>query len=582
MSDFLTRATDKQLFWKFWGFIRPYRVSLLLSFILVLLMVGVGLIQPLLIKIIVDETIARGKGSQLFGFSLLFVGVVLLEYVLRCLQTWILAQAGEKTLRDIRRSLYKHILSRSSSFFNHQPVGRLVVRLTTDVESLAEMFTSGFVSILADCVMVIGIIGMLFYLSLSMTLTSFLVLPLLVIIALYFRKKMRWAFRNIKHYVGQLNAYLAEHLNGMEVVQTFNKEKYVFNEYEKINKSLMSFHFKNISYDSMLYSLVEALGALTIGLLIWFSTDNLIQGAITAGTLIAFIEYLERFFIPIRDISEKYAVMQSGFASLERIIGILENNDSIPQVLQPVRLSSFKGQLEFRNVSFAYKKDEPVLKKIQFKVRACEKVAIVGPTGAGKTTLMKLATRLHDVDEGEILLDGIDIRNLEHSFLRKNVGMTSQDFFIFSGTIAENISLCDPHISLNSVKEASQKSGIHEFIEKLPHGYETKLVEKGANISVGQRQLISLARIFVFNPSIIILDEATSNIDTESELLIQKALEEVTRNRTSLIIAHRLSTIRNADRILVLHQGKILEEGHHDSLIQNQGLYHKLYSLQFQ
>ncbi|MBI2027867.1 MAG: ABC transporter ATP-binding protein [Deltaproteobacteria bacterium] len=582
MNDFLAQHSDKKLFLKFWTFIRPYKLSLFVSFVLVLMMVGAGLIQPMFIKTIVDDAIAGEKRGELWMLSSLFAGIVILEYGLRCLQTWVLAQAGENILRDLRRALYKHILSRSTCFFHHQPVGRLVVRLTTDVESLSEMFTSGFVSILADCVTVIGIVGMLIYLSLSMTLTSFLVLPLLVVVALYFRKKMRWAFRNIKHYVGHLNAYLAEHLNGMEVVQSFNQEKNTFVEYENINRKVMGFHFKNISYDSILFSVVEALGTLTIVLLIWFATDNLIQGIVTAGTLIAFIEYLERFFIPIRDISEKYAVMQSGFASLERIFGILENQEALIQPLIPIKLSAVKGQLEFRNVSFAYKLGEPILDKIHFKVNVGEKVAIVGPTGAGKSTLMKLATRLYDVDQGEVLLDGVDLRNYDLSQLRRYIGMISQDFFIFSGTVAENMSLADPSISMDSIREASRMVGIHSFIENLSHGYETKLAEKGANISVGQRQLISFARIFVFNPRVIILDEATSNVDTESELLIQKALAQVTKNRTSLIIAHRLSTIKNADRILVLHHGKILEEGPHDLLIQNQGLYQKLYSLQFQ
>ncbi len=581
MTDHQSKLSDRELLFRFWRYVRPYKGALFLSLFLVFTTSALGLVQPLLVKKAIDSFIATKQTHMLFYICALLLFAIGLEFSCRSFQMYLLQKMGEATLRDLRNHLYQHLQKLGSSFFTREPVGRLVVRSTTDVESLSEMFTAGIISIVADCFMLIGIVAMLFYLSASMTLSSFIVVPVLVTIAIYFRKKMREAFRNIRKYLGLLNAYLAEHLNGMAIVQAFNQENNVFKEFDKSNSKLMKLHFQNITYDATLYSIVEALGSVTIGLILWFVSGSLVQEIITAGTLVAFIEYIQRFFIPIRDLSQKYSIMQSGFTALERIFGLLDNNDMITESPEALTPSKIQGQVEFKNVSFAYREGETVLNNISLKIHPGEKVAFVGPTGGGKTTIMKLATRLYDIEEGQILLDGIDIRNLNLSFLRKSIGIVSQDFFIFSGAISENVSLGDPAISQAKIIEACKAVGIHEFILSLSNGYQTKLAEKGANISVGQRQLISFARAFAFNPPVLILDEATSNIDTHTELLIQAALDKLTQDRTSLIIAHRLSTIKNADRIIVINKGQILEEGSHASLLEGKGLYHKLYTLQF-
>jgi len=582
MHEHSSKLSDKELSFKFWQFIRPYKFYIFLSLVFILLITGLGLVQPLLIKLAIDDYIINKKTSALLHLSGILLAITATEFTFRCFQMYFLNKAGESTIRDLRDHLYEHIQRLSSHFFTTQPIGRLVTRVTSDIESLSEMFTSGIVSIITDAFLLVGIVGMLFYLSLSMTLSSFLVLPLLVGIALYFRNKMRAAFRSIRYYVGNLNGYLQENLNGMDVVQSFNQEKKVFDEFNKLNSKLLGFHYQNITYDSLLYSIVDALGSITIGLIVWFVSDNLVQGAITAGTLIAFIEYIQRFFVPIRDLAQKYAVMQSGFASLEKVFGLLEVQDKIPDTQKEVLLKNIEGEMIFKNVIFSYSLDEPVLKDVSFTIKPGEKVAFVGQTGSGKTTIMKLITRLYDIPSGEITLDGINIKDLSLNFLRRNIGMVSQDFFIFSGTVYENVSLGDPLITDEQIINACKAVGIHNFIMSLPNGYQTELAEKGANISVGQRQLISFARAFAFNPKVLILDEATSNIDTHTEILIQQALERLIENRTALIIAHRLSTIKNADRIIVLHGGKIVETGSHKTLLESQGLYYKLHSLQFQ
>jgi len=577
-----SKLSDKELMLKFWKFIKPYKSYILLSLIFILLITGLGLVQPLLIKMAIDDLIINKKRSALFYLGTALLAITTIEFIFRCFQVYFLNKAGESTIRDLRDHLYEHVQKLSTHFFTTQPIGRLVTRITSDIESLSEMFTSGIVAIITDVFLLVGIVGMLFYLSLSMTLSSFLALPFLVGAAIFFRNKMRVAFRSIRHYVGNLNGYLQENLNGMDVVQSFNQEEKVFDEYHKLNFKVMGFHFQNITYDSLLYSIVDALASITIGLILWFVSGNLIQGAVTAGTLVAFIEYIQRFFVPIRDLAQKYAVMQSGFASLEKIFGLLEVQDKIPDTTKVITLYKIQGEIEFKNVSFSYNVDESVLKDVSFKIKPAEKVAFVGQTGSGKTTIMKLITRLYDISSGEITLDGTNIKNLSLNYLRRNIGMVSQDFFIFSGTVSENVCLGDTSITQEQIVNACKAVGIHNFIMSLTGGYETQLAEKGANISVGQRQLISFARAFAFNPKVLILDEATSNIDTHTEILIQQALERLIENRTALIIAHRLSTIKNADRIIVLHGGKIVETGSHKTLLQSQGLYYKLHSLQFQ
>jgi ATP-binding cassette subfamily B protein len=444
------------------------------------------------------------------------------------------------------------------------------------------MFSSGVVTLLADFVMVLWIIGIMFYLHVELALVSLALTPPMAIAINFFRIKARRTYRRIRERIARINAYLGEAISGMAVIQLFAREEKTFREFDRLNADHRdAYHLSNL-YEASLYSMVEAAGSVSVGLLLWYGGGEVLHGALGIGTLVAFKEYLHRFFVPLRDFSQKYAVMQSAMASAERIFQLLDTAVDIRTPAKARVPKPFRGEVVFDNVWFRYKPDTPVLKGVSFRIHPGERVAVVGATGSGKTTTIKLLNRSYDIERGAIKVSGIDVRHWELRALRRQIGVVLQDVFLFSGDVRANLALGDPTIPLDAIEAAARIANADAFIRRLPDGYSAQVRERGSNFSAGQRQLLALARVLVYQPEILVMDEATSSIDSETEALIQDALEKVMRNRTCLLIAHRLSTIRNADRIIVLHHGEVREVGSHAELMEQGGIYHRLYQLQYE
>jgi ABC-type multidrug transport system fused ATPase/permease subunit len=467
------------------------------------------------------------------------------------------------------------------SFFDKNPVGRLVTRLTNDIEVLNEMFSSGIVMVFADVFIIGGILFFMFSLSWQLTLIALSVVFPLIYVTIIFRRKVRTAFRDVRFYLAKMNAFLQEHISGILVVKIFSKEKRTIDEFKKINYDHTKANKKSVFYYSVFFPVVELIGALSGGLIIWYGGGEAIKGALTIGILISFIQYSEMFFRPIRDLSEKYNIMQTAMASSERIFKLLDRQAIIRDPEKPIALNDCKGIIKFSSVSFAYVKQDYVLRDISFDIKQGEKVAFVGATGAGKSSIMNLLCRFYDAQKGEITVDGINIKDIKQSELRKNIGLVVQDIFLFSDSISNNISLNNNSIPESKIREAASIIGIDNFITKLPLGYGQNVKERGVTLSQGERQLITFARALAYDPKILILDEATSSVDTHSEILIQNAIDKLMEGRTSIIIAHRLSTIQKCDKIIVMHKGEIRETGTHQQLLELGGIYSKLYQLQY-
>jgi ABC-type multidrug transport system fused ATPase/permease subunit len=449
------------------------------------------------------------------------------------------------------------------------------------VEALGELFSSGIVMVFSDIFIIFWILGFMFFMDFNLSLVTLSVLPVLIYGTFLFRKKARESYRDVRLHLARLNSFMQEHVTGMSVVQIFNKENDEFKKFSQINNDYKQVNIKSIFYYAVFYPSVELLSSIAIGLIIWYGGGEIIQGTLTIGILFAFIQYTEMFFRPIRDLSEKYNIMQTAMASSERVFKLLDNQTMIRNPENPVKLNNVEGSIEFKKVWFAYNDEDYVLKDISFKINPGEKVAIVGHTGAGKTSIINILTRFYDINKGEILLDGINIEKLDKRDLRKYISIVLQDVFLFSGDIKSNINLYDEKIDDERVIEAAKLVGADKFIRELPEKYNEEVKERGATLSVGQKQLISFARAIAYNPKILILDEATSSIDTESETLIKQAIEKLLIGRTAIVIAHRLSTIQNADKIIVLHKGEIRETGNHQQLLAKKGIYYKLYQLQY-
>lgn len=511
---------------------------------------------------------------------LLFVLLLALNFFLTFGQYHLSQYIGQRIIMDIRMELFEHIESLSLRFFDSNPVGRLVTRVTNDIEVLNTAFVNIMINLFKDIFLLAGIVIMLLLLNFELALITFCILPVLIWVTFVFRKKVREAFREVRVRIARINATIAEHISGMSVVQLFNREEAAYKQFEELNEKNYLANLRQIFVFAVFRPAIDMFSSLGIALLLWYGGGEVIQGSINLGDLWAFFFYLRMFFRPINELSQKYNQLQQAMASSERVFLLLDTEDRIPEPEEPVRLDDVRGEIEFRGVSFAYK-DEPVLKDVSFKVRPGEKVALVGPTGAGKSSIINLLSRFYDVQEGAILIDGVDIRKVRKSDLRSKIAVVMQDTFVFSGDVKSNIRLNSFSITDDAIVSAARYAKADAFIQRLPNGYDHYLHERGATISQGERQLLSFARAIAFDPKIFVLDEATANIDTETETLIQEAIENLMRNRTSIVIAHRLSTIRNADRILVIDDGRIVEEGTHQELLERGGLYHKLYQLQF-
>src|SRR3972149_4651840 len=591
-DEIIGKAYDARLMRRLLGFFKPYKKQLTISVFLLIIISILNLSGPYLTKIAIDNYILNGDWSGLNFIMAVYFMVLLLTFSLQYAQVYIMQLTGQRAMYDIRVKLFAHIEKMSLSFFNNNPIGRLVTRLVNDIEVLNEMFTQGIVVAIGDLLTLIGIAIALLILNLKLALLTFIVLPPLLYATKSYRDRARDSYRNIRTNLAKLNSYLQENIGGMSTVQVFNREDENFKRFDRINIENKDEQMRSLIYNAIYFPSIEFFSAIAVGVIIWHGGGEAIRGGIQLGVMVAFIQYVQRFFQPVRDFAEKYNIMQASMASSERIFKLLDTSEEIQNPEKPVLLRDVKGEIEFKDVWFSYNPPRPpfnkggnggdlTLKGISFHLKAGESAAIVGATGAGKTSIINLLGRFYDIQKGRVLIDNIDIRDFDKKSLRRNIGIVLQDVFLFAGDIENNIKLGEDGISIEKVYESAEIVNAHRFIERLPKGYKEDVQERGSTLSLGQKQLISFARVLAFNPRILILDEATSSVDTETEILIRDALRKLIKNRTSIIIAHRLSTIRYVDKIIVIHDGEIVEMGSHEELLKNNGMYHNLYQLQF-
>jgi ATP-binding cassette subfamily B multidrug efflux pump len=604
-EEVLGKAYDARLMRRLLTYLLPYKWYALTSLVLTILSAPLVLAGPPLTKAAIDLFLAPDPSKPASGFALLLksladrfgfggspyqgitfiAGVFLLAsiaaFAVQYTQAIVMQTMGQYIMYDLRKQIFAHLQKLSVQFYDRNPVGRLMTRLTTDVDALNEMFTAGVIAIFGDVAMIFFIVIWMFLENWKLALVSFAILPLLIALTSWFRRGARSSFREVRVRIARINAFLQEHITGMPVVQLFNREEKEMRKFDEINQAHRKSNIDTIFYYAVFYPAVEIIGSIGIGLIIWYGGGEVIRGKATIGTVVAFIQLARMFYEPISDISEKYNILQSAMASSERIFKLLGEPVTIASPEKPIHIGRARGQIEFRNVWFAYNDEDWILKDVSFTVQPGERVAFVGHTGAGKTTITNLLLRFYDIQRGQILLDGVDVRQLDLEELRSNFSIVLQDVFLFSGDIATNIRLGNRSITDDELQAAARQVHADTFIQRLPERYGAELRERGSGLSVGQKQLISFARALAFDPRVLILDEATSSIDTETELLIRDAVERLMEGRTSLVVAHRLSTIQSVDKIIVMHKGEIRETGTHQDLLAQRGLYWRLYQLQF-
>jgi ATP-binding cassette, subfamily B, multidrug efflux pump len=580
-EEVLGKAYDSRLMRRLIGYLRPYRRQVLFAFLLLVVDAALETIPPLLTMLAIDRYIAAADSGGLVLVAGAYVLTLGVKFGLEFIQALTLQATGQRIMFDMRMQIFSHLQSLSPSFYDRNPVGRLITRVITDVDTLNELFSSGLVSVFGDIFTLLGIVIAMLFLDWRMALVTMAVIPFIGLATAVFRAKARDSYRRVRIAIARINAFLNEHITGMSIVQLYNREKKSAARFAGINEEHRLANMDSVLAYSWFYPVIELFSSIALGLIIWYGGGRMIQGAMELGALVAFIQYSERFFRPIADMSEKYNILQSAMASSERVFTLLDTRVDVANPINPVRPSgSPVGDIEFRNVWFAYEKENWVLRDVSFRVQPGESVAIVGHTGAGKTTITSLLMRFYDVRKGEILLDERNIASLDLSYLRSAFAVVLQDVFLFSGTLESNIKL-GSDISRERVLAAARDVNLMPLIERLPAGLDHEVNERGTTLSVGQRQLLAFARALAHDPQVLILDEATSSVDTETEIQIREAIDRLMRGRTSIVIAHRLSTIQKCDKILVMHKGRVREVGTHQELLAQRGLYYKLYQLQY-
>jgi ATP-binding cassette subfamily B multidrug efflux pump len=571
---------DWQVLHRLMTYVRPYQRIFYFLIFLTIATAALGTLRPFLIQRMVDVTIEQSDWSGLNRMFVLLLVLLVAHAIVSYLQTYFGGWLGQYIVRDIRVDLYKHILDLRLKFFDRTPIGVLVTRNISDVETLSDVFSEGLAAMIGDVLQLVFIMAFMFYIDWRLTLVSLAVIPPLLFSTYVFKEKVKKSFQEVRTAVANLNSFVQEHLTGMNVVQIFNNEEREFRKFEKINQEHTRANIRSVLYYSIYFPVAEVLAAAGVGLLVWYAAQGQIEGTISKGALIAFIMYNALFFRPIRQIADRFNTLQLGLVSTERLLKLLDSKEMIADNGTYIP-TSLRGDVKFDHVWFAYNDEEWVLRDVNFEVQAGQTIAFVGATGAGKTSIINLLSRFYEINKGTISVDGHDLREYDLKDLRRHIGVVLQDVFLFAGTIRDNITLGKQDITDEQIWEAADLVGARRFIERLPGALQYEVMERGATLSVGQRQLISFVRAMVYQPRIIILDEATSSVDSETEELIQEAIEKLMQGRTSLVIAHRLSTIQKADRIIVLDKGEIKEAGTHEELLRHQGFYSQLYQMQY-
>ena len=580
MSSVAGKAFDYKLFKRVLAYVKPYKTKFYITAILTIVLAFLGPIKPKMIGDTIDKYVIPGDGEGMLRWIMLIVAVLFLEAILQFFQTYLANWLGQSVVIDIRVNLYKKVTGFKLKYFDNTAIGTLVTRVISDIETIGDIFSQGLLIIIGDILKLTVVIGYMLYVDWKLALLCMASIPLLIIATNIFKNAIKKAFTQVRAQVSKLNAFVQEHVTGMSVVQIFNRQEAEMKKFVEINKAHRDAHIKTVWANSIFFPIVEIFSAISISLLVWYGVKGVISDEFTFGVLFEFILLIHMLFRPIRQLADRFNVLQMGMVGSERVFNILDTDEQIEDTGSIA--SSFKGDITFSHVWFAYKAEDYVLKDISFNMRQGETIAFVGATGAGKSSVINLLNRFYEYQKGDILIDGIDLRKYTLDTVRSNIAVVLQDVFLFSDTIFNNITLGNKDITKQAVVRAAKLVGAHDFIMQLPGDYDYDVKERGGMLSTGQRQLLAFIRAYVYNPAILILDEATSSIDTESEQLIQQAIDVITKDRTSIVIAHRLSTIQKADKIMVMEQGELMEQGNHFELLEKNGLYKELFDLQFQ